>query len=135
MDILGIGSVASLASDVIDKIFPDKTQAAAAKAALVQAQLAGSLREIDNQYQLAIEQVKANAAEGATPGLHFRDGAGWVCVVGFALMILKAPIEWGCVLASHPITLPAVDTSTIMPMLLGLLGLGGMHVYGQVKGV
>jgi hypothetical protein len=133
MDITGIGSLADLASGIIDRIFPDKTQAAAAKAALAQAQLAGTLKEMDDQYQVQIEQIKANAAAEAKPGITFRDGAGWVCVSGFTIAILKAPIEWACNLAGHPVTLPSVDTSTITTMLFGLLGLGGMHVYEQTQ--
>jgi hypothetical protein len=132
-DITGLGAVADLVGNVIDKIFPDKTQAAAAKAALAQAQLEGSLKSIDDQYQIQIEQIKANAAAEAKPGLSFRDGAGWVCVIGFTLAILKAPIEWACTLAGHAITLPSVDTSTITTMLFALLGIGGMHVYEKTQ--
>lgn len=128
-DITGIGSIADLATSIIDRIFPDKTQAAAAKAALAQAQLEGSLKSIDDQFQIQIEQIKANAAAETKPGLSFRDGAGWVCVIGFTLAILKAPIEWACALAGHAIALPSVDTSTITTMLFALLGIGGMHVY------
>lgn len=133
MDITGIGSVADLFKDAMDKIWPDPQQKAAAQIAFMQAQQAGSLKALDDQFQLAIEQIKANAAEAAQPGFHFRDGAGWVCVVAFGLMALKAPLEWGAALAGHPITLPAVDTSTTTDMLLGLLGLGGMHAYQQIK--
>jgi hypothetical protein len=132
-DITGLGAVADLVGNVIDKIFPDKTQAAAAKAALAQAQLEGSLKSIDDQYQIQIEQIKANAAAEAKPGLSFRDGAGWVCVIGFTLAILKAPIEWACTLAGHTVTLPSVDTSTITTMLFALLGIGGMHVYEKTQ--
>lgn len=132
-DITGIGSVADLATTVIDKIFPDKTQAAAAKAALAEAQLAGTLKSVDDQFQIQIEQIKANAADEAKPGLSFRDGAGWVCVIGFAIATLKSPIEWACSLAGHPVTLPSVDTSTSTTMLFALLGIGGMHLYEQTQ--
>jgi hypothetical protein len=132
-DITGIGSIADLASTVIDKIFPDKTKAAEAKAALAQAQLEGNLKAVDDQFQVQIEQIKANAAAEAKPGMSFRDGAGWVCVIGFTIATLKAPIEWACTLAGHIIALPSVDTSTITTMLFALLGIGGMHVYEQTQ--
>ena len=133
-DITGIGSIADLIKDGIDKIWPDPAQRAQAQAQLLQAQQAGALKEMDDDFQLAIEQIKANAAEAATPGFHFRDGAGWVCVIAFAIMSLKAPIEWAAALAGHPVQLPSVDTSVTTDMLLGLLGLGGMHVYQQKTG-
>jgi len=133
MDITGIGSVADLLNTAIQKIWPDPTQRAAAQVAILQAQQAGALKELDDQFQLNIEQIKANAVEAAQPGLHFRDGAGWVCVAGFAVATLKPLIEWGCALSGHPVTLPPVDQTTSMTMLMALLGLGGMHVYQQVK--
>jgi hypothetical protein len=131
MDITGIGSVADLLKTGIEKIWPDPTQAAAAKIALLNAQQSGALKELDDQFQTNIEQIKANAAEAATPGFHFRDGAGWVCVAAFALSALKAPIEWVCTLFGHPVTLPSVDTSTTTTLLFALLGVSGMHVYQQ----
>ena len=133
LDITGIGSVADLLTAAVDKIWPDPTQAAQAKIALLTAQQAGALKQLDDQFQLAIEQIKANAAEGG--GLHFSDGAGWVCVASFAIAALKSPIEWGCALSGHPVTLPAIDQSTTVPMLLALLGVGGMHLFGQTQGV
>lgn len=133
LDAMGIGSIADLIKDGIDKIWPDPAKAAEAKIALFQAQQAGALKQLDDQFQLSIEQIKANAAEAAQPGMHFRDGAGWVCVVAFALMALRAPIEWGATLVGHPVTLPVMDSSTTTDMLLGLLGLGGMHTYQATK--
>ncbi len=133
MDITGLGSVADLIKTGIDKIWPDPTQAAAAKVAILNAQQSGALKELDDQFQLNIEQIKANAAEEAQPGFHFRDGAGWVCVVAFGFAALKAPIEWVCTLLGHPVSLPSVDTSTTTTLLFALLGVGGMHVYEQTK--
>ncbi len=131
LDITGIGSVADLLGKAVDKIWPNPTEAAAAKIALLNAQQAGALKEMDAQLQTNLAQIAANAVSEAKPGLSFRDGAGWVCVIGFAITILKAPIEWVCHLAGHPIALPSVDTSTITTMLFALLGLGGMHSYDK----
>jgi len=133
LDITGIGSIADLLGTAINKIWPDPAQAAAAKIALLNAQQAGALKELDDQFQTNIEQIKANAADEAKPGLSFRDGAGWVCVIGFAIATLKSPIEWVTSLAGHPVTLPSVDTGTSTTMLFALLGLGGMHVYAATQ--
>lgn len=133
LDVTGIGSIADLIKDGIDKIWPDPAKAAEAKIALLQAQQAGALKDLDDQFQLSLEQIKANAAEAATPGMHFRDGAGWVCVAAFALIALKTPLEWIGVITGHPVTLPTFDASMTNDMLYGLLGLGSMHVYAQTK--
>lgn len=133
LDVTGIGSVADLIKDGIDKIFPDPTQAAAAKVALLNAQNAGAMKTLDDQFQTNLEQIKANAVADAKPGVSFRDGAGWVCVGAFAISALKSPIEWAATMAGHPITLPSVDQSTTIPMLFALLGIGGMHVYEKTQ--
>lgn len=128
-DITGIGSIADLIKDGIDKIWPDPVQRAQAQAVLDQ----GKFKEIDAEVSLALEQIKANAAEAATPGFHFRDAAGWMFVIGFAIAFLKAPVEWVALLSGHPVSLPSVDTSLATTGLFGLLGIGGMHVYQQTK--
>jgi hypothetical protein len=133
LDLTGIGSVADLLKVGVEKIWPNPTEAAAAKVAILNAQQAGALKELDDQFQTNIEQIKANAIAEAKPGLSFRDGAGWVCVAGFAIATMKSPIEWGCSLFGHPVTLPSVDTGTSTTMLFALLGLGGMHVYQTQK--
>lgn len=133
MDLTDFGSIADLLTTAVNKIWPDPTQRAAAQVALLQAQQAGALKELDDQFQTNIEQIKANAVEEAKPGVTFRDGAGWVCVAAFAIAALKSPIEWGCSLAGHPVTLPSVDQTTTIPLLFALLGVSGMHVYQQIQ--
>jgi hypothetical protein len=118
--VTGAEDAVSSIANLIGRFFPDKTE-------VEKAQLAGVLSIVQGQ-------LAANTAEAAQPGLHFRDGAGWVCVFAFGLMTLKPVLEWGSVLVGHPITLPAIDTTVAMTMLSGLLGLGGMHVYQQTNG-
>jgi hypothetical protein len=134
MDITGLGSAFDLAKGIIDRIWPNKNDPAyvAAQAQLVQAQTAGALKELDDSFQLLKAQADANTAE-AGKGVTFRDGAGWTCVAGFAVSLLKPVIEWACTLAGHPITLPSIDTTTSTTMLTALLGLGGLHMYEKVK--
>lgn len=135
LDLTGIGSIADLGQSIIARLWPNKNDPAyiTAQAALLQAQEAGTFKQMDNEFQLSLEQIKANAVEAAQPGLHFRDGAGWTCVFSFAMMTLKPLIEWGSILAGHPVQLPAVDSTFAMTMLTALLGLGGMHVYQQTR--
>lgn len=135
LDLSGLGSVADFGKALLDRVWVNKNDPAylAAQVALQNAKDAGSLKEMDDEFQLSLEQIRANAAEAAQPGFHFRDAAGWVCVINFAFLALKAPIEWVCIIAGHTIALPTPDTSVTLPMLLGLLGLGGMHMYQQTR--
>lgn len=134
LDLTGLGAGFSFLSGVLDRVLPDKAAAAAAKLQLLQLTQSGDLARLQAETQVELAQIGTNTAEAARSSVNFRDGAGWVCVAAFALAALKSPIEWGCALAGHPVTLPAVDTGVTTDMLMGLLGLGSMHVYQQTKG-
>ncbi len=128
------GLIMSTVSNVLDRFLPQDPaarQAAALELARLQAE--GTFEQkADLQTQTA--QIAVNQAEAAQPGAHFRDGAGWVCVAAFGLIVLRPLVEWGSILAGHPVTLPAVDTSETNTVLWGLLGLGGYHAAPAVIG-
>jgi hypothetical protein len=119
-DITGIGSVADFFGKVIDKIFPDATQAAAARAALASAEQSGEL-------QLLIEQIKTNQIEAQSTNwlvAGWRPFTGWICAVSFGYATIIAPIL-------H-LTIP--DVSLMSQVLLGMLGLAGMRSYEKKNG-
>jgi len=125
MDITGIGSVADLAATVIGKIWPDKS-------AQEQAQLAAALTLV--QGQLAINQVEAASPSVFTSG--WRPALGWACGAAFAWNWVGLPIaSLALTLSGYPIHLSPADMSEMMPVLLGMLGLGGLRTYEKVKGV
>lgn len=124
MDITGIGSVADLIKDGLDKIWPDKSEQERAQAALLMTALQG--------------QLDTNKAEAANPSIFvagWRPFVGWVCGVGFAVSALGPLFEWGSALFGHPTKFPAIDLSVMMPLLFGMLGLGGMRTYEKTNGV
>ena len=85
------------------------------------------------------KQIDVNVEEAKSANL-FVSGARpfilWVCGVAFAYTYIVQPI---CmfVLATrgNTIVLPTVDLSSMMPVLLGLLGLGGMRTYEKLHNV
>lgn len=114
----GIG----LLTDIIDKIFPNQADRDKAKLALLEQAQAGDLA-----------QLKVNAAEGANPNWFvagWRPFIGWVCGSAFAWTFVFQPLIAVVLSASgHPAVLPTLDLSTMMPVLLGMLGLGGMRTF------
>ena len=81
-------------------------------------------------------QAQIDAAEADQPGVitKWRDGAGWTCVAGFAWHYVIGPAAtWGAGLAGINASLPTLDTGPLVTLLLGMLGLGGMHLYERVK--
>ena len=124
-DITGLGSIADLAGTVINKIWPDKTEAE-------KQQLAAAVSLV--QGQLAI-----NANEASNPSVFvsgWRPAIGWICGAACAWNWIGLPIaKLGLALYGHPIELNPADSGERMPILLGMLGLGGLRTMEKVNGV
>ena len=111
-------------SKVLDRILPDPAQQAAAKLELMKLQQNGELAQITGQME--INKVEAASSSLFVSG--WRPSIGWVCGAGFAVQFVIGPLaEWGSALAGHPVKFPQMDTGTMMPLLLGMLGLGGLR--------
>lgn len=139
MDITGLGSVFDFGSKVIDKLFPDKTEAERVKLELFKAQQAGELAELTAQWDNAKAQAAVNQVEAGSASL-FVSGARpfimWICGVGLGMQFLVAPsIMWGAAILGKTLVLPALDMGTLLTLLLGLLGLGGMRTVEKLSGV
>lgn len=125
MDITGLGAVSDLVGTVVNKIWPDKTEAE-------KQQLAAAVMVVQGQLDI-------NKVEAANPSVFvsgWRPFVGWVCGAGcawnwVALPALKAALAvWG-----HSLDLSPADLTEMMPLLLGLLGLGGLRTVEKIKGV
>ena len=111
-------------SKVLDRVLPDPAQQAAAKLELLKLQQNGELAQITGQME--INKVEAASSRLFVSG--WRPSIGWVCGAGFAVQFVIGPLaEWGSALAGHPVKFPQMDTGTMMPLLLGMLGLGGLR--------
>lgn len=125
MDITGLGTAAEAAKSIIGMFFPDKTEEDKAK-------LAASLALI--QAQTDINKVEAGNPSVFVSG--WRPAIGWVCGAGCAwnwigLPVLKAVL----IIYDHPVPLSPADISEMMPLLLGMLGLGGLRTAEKINGV
>jgi hypothetical protein len=111
-------------SKVLDRVLPDPAQQAAAKLELMKPQQNGELAQITGQME--INKVEAASSSLFVSG--WRPSIGWICGAGFAVQFVIGPLaEWGSALAGHPVKFPQMDTGTMMPLLLGMLGLGGLR--------
>ncbi len=80
-----VAAVANIGGKVIDRIWPDPAQAAAAKLELLKMQQSGELAQLAAETDLAKGQLAVNAAEAANPSIFvsgWRPAVGWVCVLG-----------------------------------------------------
>jgi hypothetical protein len=81
--------------------------------------------------EIALAQIKVNEAEAKGNWFQssWRPATAWVCVLGFLVNFLVSPL---C--AGFGIDIPQADTATMLPVLMGMLGLGGMRTLERLKG-
>lgn len=138
MDITGIGSIFDFGSKLIDKIFPDKGAADAAKIRLMELAQQGELASLNADVTLATAQADTNKIEAASNRLFvagWRPAVGWICALAVGFKFIGGPLLFMAgQVAGHPVELPAIDTAELWPLLLGMLGLGGLRTVEKVKG-
>ena len=125
-------------SGILDKILPDPQQAADAKIKVLEMAQRGELAVLDAEVKLAMGQMEVNKVEAGTDLFRggWRPATGWACVFGLVYQFLLQPIlPW--VVALFGVTvppLPAIDNETLMVLLTGMLGLGGMRSFEKIRG-
>lgn len=126
-----ITAVSDFAGKVVDKIFPDKTEAAKAKAAL-------DLTALQQEFQAIIGQQEINKVEAAHESIFvagWRPFIGWVCGSALAYYYVAQPfLVWIFDLLGYSTSMPALETGELMTILLGMLGLGAFRSYDKTKG-
>jgi len=125
MDITGLGAVSDLANTVIGKIWPDKTEAE-------KQQLAAAVMVVQGQLDI-------NKVEAANPSVFvsgWRPFVGWVCGTACAWnWIGLSVVKTACVILGYSVILTPANLSEMMPVLLGLLGLGTLRTVEKINGV
>jgi hypothetical protein len=112
-------------STILDKVIPDKDQ---------RDKLAHEIATLSERqaHEIALAQIEVNKAEAR--GNFFQSGwrpaTGWICVAGFSVNFLLSPL-----LSAFGISIPQADTGTMMPVLMGMLGLGSLRSFEKTKGV
>ena len=113
------------ATQLLDKVIEDKDQ----KAQLAHEIATMAERHAQELAQGQLEIIKLDA-KGNWFQSSWRPLAGYVTVLGMAINFLVSPIA-----AGFGVTIPQADASVMMPLLLGMLGLGGARSFERIKGV
>ena len=125
-------------TQVLDKIIPDPQAAAEAKLRALELAQKGDLAALDAELRLALGQLEVNKAEATTDMFRggWRPAVGWTCVVGLAYQFVLQPVlPWVVALFGAQVPpLPAIDNESLMVLLTGMLGLGGLRTFERVKG-
>lgn len=132
----------NLASGVIDRLFPNKTEAAKVKLKLFELEQTGELKKLEAYTDLEKAQIRLNEAEAASDKLWksgWRPLFGWSCGAGFAYTYVIQPLLVFVMtmagLGDRVAELPALDTAAMMPLAMGLLGLGWLRTKEKITGI
>ena len=121
------------ATELAGKFIQDKDKAA---------QLAHDLSTMADKHsqEAMLAQIEVNKAE-AESGSVFKGGwrpfIGWVCGAAFAYHFVIQPfILFGVAVAGVQIPeLPTFDMGSLMTVMMGMLGLGGLRSYEKKQGL
>lgn len=132
-----LSNILSFAGNVIDKIFPDKTEAEKAKVRMAELAMQGQLEELKAQTSLMLQQMATNTEEAKHASWFvagWRPFIGWVCGCVLAYHYIGEPFMSSVLGTFHvAFVMPNLDSSELMTILLGMLGLGGMRTYEKVQ--
>tara|TARA_B110000503_G_scaffold11940_2_gene16113 strand:+ start:1049 stop:1453 length:405 start_codon:yes stop_codon:yes gene_type:complete len=127
-----IASLIAPISSLLDKFIEDKDQ----KNALAHA--ISTMAERHSQ-ELAKGQLEVNKVEAAHNNMFvagWRPAVGWICAMGMAGNFILIPMaNFVLALAESTVSIPLIALSEMMPVLLGMLGLGAMRTVEKAKGV
>ena len=120
-----LGTLVGPVTGLLDKFIEDKDQKA--KLAHELATMADRHAQEALLAQLAInkEEAKGNWFQSS-----WRPLIGWICGLSLAINYMISPI---C--AGFGITIPQADMTVMMPLLLGMLGIGGLRSLDKIKKV
>jgi hypothetical protein len=123
---MSVLAIVTAVSPLIEKLIPDKD--AANKLAH---EVATKAQDIAHAEVMA--QMEVNKAEAAHKSLFvagWRPAIGWICGIAMASNFILAPY-----LAAFGMEIAPLDLEVMMPVLLGMLGLGGLRTTEKLKKV
>ena len=128
-----IGKLVDPVSDILGKVVEDKDQ---------KARLAHEIATMAERHaqELAKGQIDINKEEAKSRNIFiagWRPFVGWTCGLALFWHFLGLPVTLfvtGWFNLQHP-PLPEFDMQSLMTVLLGMLGLGGMRTFEKFKGI
>jgi hypothetical protein len=128
-----ISALIPAVTGILDKFVPD----ADTKNKLAHEIATMSERHAQEALLAQLEINKAEAASGSLFKGGWRPAVGWVCAIAFAYhFILKDLIIFGASFAGLELPeMPEFDMGTLLTVLGGMLGIGGLRTYEKKSGL
>ena len=127
-----LSSLIEPVSVLLDKVIPDKDL----KEKLAHEIATMAERHTHDQVKAQLEINKTEATHASMFVAGWRPACGWVCVLGMAGNFLVIPFaNMTLNLLETGVEVPMIDLATMLPVLMGMLGLGGLRSFEKVKKV
>ena len=126
-------SILPAVTDVIGRFLPEDKEAKAKAEREIEAKLTTHLAKID------LAQLDINKTEAANRSVWvsgWRPFIGWCCGVALAWSYVVTPIlTFVLAQTGYLVELPSMNLGEMMPILMGMLGLGGLRTFEKFKKV
>lgn len=136
---MGLTAIITAILGIANKVIPDPQAQAQFQLQLAQLQESEEFKQLDDQLAMVQTQTNTNQAEATNQKLFvagWRPFIGWICGTALGWNYLGVPLVSAIMtIIGHPVAMPQADLSTMMPILIGMLGLGGMRTYEKINGV
>lgn len=130
MNPLLLAPIINFVGGIIDRVIPNKAAAEKAKLELL-------TKSTEQEFQLAIEQIRVNIEEAKNPSLFvsgWRPFIGWVCGFGLTYNFLIYPfLLWLLPLLEIHVQIPPLVSDNLMELVVGMLGLAGLRSWEKFK--
>lgn len=122
-----VSAALDIGGKLIDRLWPDPAERDRAKLELLRMQQAGELA------QVAVNQ--AEAANTSTFVAGWRPAIGWICGAACAWNWIGLPLaKVAFAYSGHSFPVSPADLSEMMPVLMGMLGLGSLRTIEKLNG-
>jgi hypothetical protein len=127
-----ISAALDIGGKLIDRLWPDPTQAAQAKLELLKMQQEGDLAVMVAQTD--INKIEAGSSSIFVSG--WRPFVGWVCGASLVYAAIIEPLARfiAKVFFAYGGEFPVIDTTLTLQILLGLLGMAGLRSWDKKNG-
>lgn len=138
-DIL-VGPISTTINKIIDRLWPDPTEAAKAKLELAKMAQNGELAYLASDTQIAVEQIRTNQEEAKSGNAYaagWRPTVGYVSILALAYNFIGYPaVTWYIAIKGLTVAPPPmIDSSQLFVLITGMLGIGTMRSFEKFKGV
>ena len=128
---LDLGKVVEEGADLLKRFIPDKAE---------REKMAHDIATMGakHQHQIDLAQMSVNKQEAAHKSIFvagWRPAVGWVCVTAMGLNFIFFPLFGPAIIAYTTMDPFVMEWEALAPVLLGILGLGGMRSYEKRNGV